>query len=50
MGSVSNLDRRLALTSEGREDGAVLLSGLIVSKRCGYDVLSKALDCMSLEV
>jgi hypothetical protein len=50
MGSMSNLDRRLALTSERRKDRAVLPSSQIIPKCRYYSILAEAFDCMSLEV
>jgi hypothetical protein len=50
MGSMSNLDWCLALTSEHRKDRAVLPSSQIIPECRYYSILAKAFDCMSLEV
>ena len=45
-----DLDRRLALTSKGREDRAIGFAGLSLPKRCRDNVFAEASDCVGLQV
>lgn len=45
-----DLERRLALTSKGREDRAIRFAGLSLPKRCCDNLFAEASDCVGLQV